>query len=143
MILNKNYFVLIQLITVFILSGGNVWAAEAPMICAVTQAVACQKGGDCQSGSATDSKMPVLLKINPGKNEIVSKKESGEKKTSVIKQTTNDEAGRFVIYQGVEQGGAWSTVVDKTTGSMTISIAAGENDAFIIFGTCSASLLKP
>jgi len=143
MILNKNYFVLIQLITVFILSGGNVWAAEAPMICAVTQAVACQKGGDCQLGSATDSKMPVLLKINPGKNEIVSKKENGEKKTSVIKQTTNDEAGRFVIYQGVEQGGAWSTVVDKTTGSMTISIAAGENDAFIIYGTCSASLLKP
>jgi len=141
--LNNKYLVFIQLTIMFFLTGGNVWAAEAPMICAVTQAVACQKGGDCQLGSATDSNMPVLLKIDPGKNEIVSKKEDGEKKTSVIKQTTNDEAGRFVIYQGVEQGGAWSTVVDKTTGSMTISIAAGENDAIIIFGTCSASLLKP
>ncbi len=143
MILNKKYFVLIQLITVFILSGGNVWAAEAPMICAVTQAVACQKGGECQSGSATASEMPVLLKINPGKNEIISKKENGEKKTSTIKQTTNDKNNRFVIYQGVEQGGAWSTVIDKTTGSMTISIAAGENDAYILYGVCSASLLKP
>jgi len=140
---NNKFLVFIQLTTLFFISGGSAWAAEAPMICAVTQAVACQKGGDCQSGSATDSQMPVLLKINPGKNEIVSKKEDGEKKTSTIKQTTNDEAGRFVIYQGVEQGGAWSTVVDKTTGSMTISVAAGENDAYVIYGTCSASLLKP
>jgi hypothetical protein len=141
--LNNKYLVFIQLTTIFFLSGGSAWAAEVPMICAVTQAVACQKGSDCQSGSATDSQMPVLLKINPGKNEIVSKKENGEKKISTIKQTTTDQAGRFVIYQGVEQGGAWSTVVDKTTGSMTISVAAGENDAFIIFGSCSTSLLKP
>ncbi len=139
---NNKYLVLIQLTTLFFLSSGSVWAAEAPMICAVTETVACQKGGECQSGSAADSNMPVLLKINPGKNEIISRKEDGEKKTSTIKQTTNDQAGRFVIYQGVEQGGAWSTVVDKTTGSMTISIAAGENDAAIIFGSCSASLLK-
>ena len=141
--LSNKYLVFIQLTTIFFLSGGSAWAAEAPMICAVTEAVACQKGGDCQSGSAVASGMPVLLKINPSKNEIISRKEDGEKKTSTIKQTTTDDAGRFVIYQGVEPGGAWSTVIDKTTGSMTISIAAGENDAAIIFGTCSASLLKP
>ena len=143
MILNKKYFVLMQLITVFIFSGGNVWAAEAPMICAVTQAISCQKGEDCQSGSTTASGMPVLLRINPGKNEIVSKKENGEKTPSTSKQTTTDDEGRFVKCQGVEPRGAWSTVVDKTTGSMTISVAAGENDAFIIYGTCSVSLLKP
>jgi len=141
--LSNKYLVFIQLTTMFFLTGGSAWAAEAPMICGVTEAVACQKGGGCQSGSATDSKMPVLLKINPGKNEIISRKEDGEKKTSTIKQTTTDQAGRFVIYQGVEQGGAWSTVIDKTTGSMTISVAAGENDAYVIYGTCSASLLKP
>lgn len=141
--LNNKCLVLIQLTTIFFLSGGSALAAEVPMICAVTQAVACQRGGECQSGSATDSNMPVLLKINPGKNEIISRKEDGEKKTSIIKQTTNDQAGRFVVYQGVEQGGAWSTVIDKTTGSMTISIAAGENDAYIIYGSCSTSLLKP
>jgi hypothetical protein len=140
---NNKFLVFIQLTALFFISGGSAWAAEAPMICAVTQALACQKGGDCQSGSATDSNMPVLLKINPGKNEIVSKKEDGETKTSTIKQTTTDQAGRFVVYQGVEQGGAWSTVIDKTTGSMTISVAAGENDAYVVFGSCSASLLKP
>ncbi|RKZ46490.1 MAG: hypothetical protein DRQ58_08515, partial [Gammaproteobacteria bacterium] len=134
---NNKFLVFIQLTTMFFLSGGSAWAAEAPMICAVTETIACQKGGECLSGSAADSNMPVLLKINPAKNEIITRKEDGEKKTSTIKQTTTDKAGRFVIYQGVEQGGAWSTVIDKTTGSMTISVSAGENDAVIIFGSCS------
>ncbi|MCZ6564788.1 MAG: hypothetical protein O6852_01435 [Gammaproteobacteria bacterium] len=148
---NKRGFVTMKLInkylalmiSAFILSGGNAWAAEAPMICAVTHAISCQKGADCQSGSAGDLNMPLFLKINPEKNEIVSKKENGDKKISIIKQTSRDKDNHFVIYQGVEQGGAWSTVIDKTTGSMTISIAAGENDAYIIYGACSASLLKP
>jgi len=141
--LSNKYLVFMQLTTMFFLTGGSVWAAEAPMICAVTQAISCQKAGDCESGNAGDLNVPLFLKINPAKNEIISKKESGEKKISVIKQTTNDADGRFVIYQGVEQGGAWSTVIDKTTGSMTISIAAGENDAYILYGACSISLLKP
>ena len=69
--LDNKYLVYIQLSTLFLLSGGSVWAAEAPMICAVTQTLACQKGGDCQSGSAIASEMPALLKISPAKNEIV------------------------------------------------------------------------
>jgi hypothetical protein len=125
------------------LSTGSALAAEATMICAVTHTVACQKGADCTEGSAADLDMPLFLKINPAKKEIISKKEGGETKVSIIKQTSKDSDNRFVIYQGVEMGGAWSTVVDKTTGSMTISIASGENDAYTIFGACSASLLKP
>jgi len=141
--LNIKFFLPIQLCIVLVLLGGNALAAESSMICAVTQAISCQKGGDCQSGSAADLDLPLFLKINPGKNEIVTKKEDGETKISMIKLTTKDKDNRFVIYQGVEKGGAWSTVIDKTTGSMTISIAAGENDAITIFGACSASLLKP
>ncbi len=141
--LNNKFLVLIQLIFILTLSSANTMADNAPMICAVTQAISCQKGGDCISGSAGDLNMPLFLKINPEKNEIVSKKENGEKKISIIKQTSSDKDNHFVIYQGVEQGGAWSTVVDKTTGSMTISIAAGESDAYIIYGACSTSLLKP
>jgi hypothetical protein len=143
MILNKKYFVTVQVIAAFLLSSVNVLAADAPMICAVTEAVSCQKELDCESGSASNIDMPLFLKINPAKNEIISLKENGERKVSVIRQTNKDKDGKFVIYQGVEPGGAWSTVVNKETGSMTISIASGESDAFIIYGACSTSMLKP
>lgn len=141
--LNSQVFIRLPLISALTLLGGNASAADAPMICAVTHAISCQKAGDCRSGSAQDIKLPLFFKINPEKNEILSVKENGERRTSVIKQTTMDKDNRFVIYQGVEQGGAWSTVIDKATGSMTISIAAGNNDAYIVYGACSVSLLKP
>jgi len=141
--LNKKYFVLIQLMAVFFLSAGNASAADAPMICAVTEAVSCQKGLDCESGNANDIGIPLFLKINPAKNEMITLKEDGERKTSVIRQTNKDEAGQFVVYQGVEAGGAWSTVINKKTGSMTISIASGESDAYVIYGACTIAMLKP
>lgn len=143
MILNKKYFVFTQLAALFFLSVGNASAADAPMICAVTEAVSCQKALDCESGSADDIGMPLFLKINPAKNEIITLKEDGERKVSVIKQTNKDKAGQFVVYQGVEPGGAWSTVINKKTGSMTITIASGESDAYVIYGACSISMLKP
>lgn len=140
--LNK-VLLLLALFSALMLFGANASAGDAPMICAVTQAVSCQKSGDCRSGSANDIGMPLFLKINPEKKEILSLKESGERRTSIIKQTTTDKDNRFVIYQGVEQGGAWSAVINKKTGSMTISIVAGDNDAYIVYGACSVSLLKP
>jgi hypothetical protein len=118
-------------------------AKDEAMICAVTKAVSCHKKSDCIQGTAADINMPLFMKINPKDEEIVSVKESGERRVSTIKHTAKDKDGRFLVYQGVEQGGAWSAVVDTTTGSLTASIAAGENDAYIIYGACSKSLLKP
>jgi hypothetical protein len=141
--LNNKILLLTPFILMLTLSSVNAMAADAPMICAVTEAVSCQKELDCESGSANDIDMPLFLKINPAKNEILSLKEDGERKVSSIRQTNKDKDGKFVIYQGVEPGGAWSTVINNKTGSMTISIASGESDAYIIYGACSISMLKP
>lgn len=62
---------------------------------------------------------------------------------STIKHTAKDVEGQFLIYQGVEQGGAWSAVVNTNTGSLTVTSAAGEQDAFVVYGACSSALLKP
>jgi hypothetical protein len=118
-------------------------AKDEAMICAVTKAIACDKESDCISGSAASINFPLFIRINPENNEIVSVKETGERRVSVIKQITKDTEGRFLIYQGVEPGGAWSTVVDTHTGSMTVTSAAGERDAFVVYGACSRALLKP
>lgn len=136
----NNFVTMTQLVAILILCSVNAWAGDSTMTCGVTQAISCQKDADCISGSAGDINLPVLLKIIPGENKIQGVKENGEQMTSVIRQTNHDKDKRFVIYQGVEQGGAWSAAIDTKTGSMTISISAGESDAFIAFGTCSSKL---
>ena len=120
-----------------------VMAKDEAMICAVTKAIVCDKESDCITGSAASINFPLFIKINPKNNEIVSVKETGERRVSVIKQVTKDAEGRFLVYQGVEQGGAWSTVIDTHTGSLTVTSAAGEHDAFVVYGACSSELLKP
>ncbi len=139
---SRKLFLLGQLtlMSAFVYAGPA--AADDPMICAVTKAIACQKHGDCVTGDASDFDLPALWRVNPEKNEIVSKRENGELRTSIIRLTNRSADKRFVVYQGVEPGGAWSGVIDLTTGNITTSISAGETDAYILYGTCTASLLK-
>ena len=137
-----NKFITVS--TAIVLAGVSslAMAKEQNMICAVSQAISCQKGTDCVSGSADDLGIPQLMRVNPDKKEIITVNQNGEKRTSTIRQSMTDQEKRFVVYQGVEPGGAWSTVIDTTTGNMTISVAAGETDAYTVFGNCSATILK-
>lgn len=120
-----------------------VMAKDEAMICAATKAIACHKEEDCIYGSAASINLPLFIKIRPEHNEIVSVRETGERRVSTIKHAAKDVEGRFLIYQGVEQGGAWSAVVNTNTGSLTVTSAAGEHDAFVVYGACSSALLKP
>ena len=132
-------------LTVFLVVTGfsqPVMASDDAMICAVTKGVSCFKQSECTEGTATDINMPILMKINPKNNQIISVEEDGKPRISKIKQSSKDIDGRFLIYQGVEEGGAWSAVVDSKTGSMTVALASGENNAYIAYGTCSKSILK-
>jgi len=124
-------------------AGAPVMAAEEPMICAVTETNACSKGEQCARTGASDVNLPMLMKISPGAKEILSLAEDGTRRVSKIKHSAADVDNRFVVYQGVEQGGAWSVVVDTKSGAMTVSIAAGDTDAYVLYGACSRSILKP
>lgn len=124
-------------------AGGVALAAEDPMICAVNETNACTKGENCARGGAGDVNMPFLMKISPREKEILSLAEDGTRRVSTIRNSATDVDNRFVVYQGVEQGGAWSVVVDTTSGAMTVSIASGDANAYVLYGACSRSILKP
>ncbi len=57
---------------------------------------------------------------------------SGRRARGTRINAAKDVEGQFLIYQGVEQGGAWSAFVNTTsTGSLTVTKAAAEQDAFV------------
>ena len=55
---------------------------------------------------------------------------SGRRAKGTRINAAKDVEGQFLIYQGVEQGGAWSAFVNTRTGSLTVTKAAAEQDAF-------------
>ena len=106
-----------------------------PLICAVIEVFECVPGGECQLGGAESINIPQFLKINFEEKTISSTPEAGPVRTTKIQNM--ERADGKLILQGVQNGRAWSMVINETTGKVTLS-ASDELAGFVIFGACTA-----
>ena len=114
--------------------GGD-FDGSKPLICAVIEVSECVPGGECQLGSAESINIPQFLKINFEGKTISSTPEAGPVRTTKIQNM--ERADGKLILQGVQNGRAWSMVINETTGKVTMS-ASDELAGFVIFGACTA-----
>ncbi len=105
-----------------------------PVLCAAVEAVECQARQECVQGPADIVNLPVFFRIDFQEKTVTTTKESGEKRTSRILNTTTD-AGTLVL-QGAEQDTGWSIAINEVNGKMTLGTAA-EGVAYIVFGACT------
>ena len=108
---------------------------SSPLLCAVTQTVGCDAVGDCIQGPADAVNLPVFIKLDAQKKEVVTAREGGERRTSKILEVGTE--GDALLFVGLEPGGSWSAILDKATGKMTAT-AAMNGQGFIVFGSCLA-----
>lgn len=108
---------------------------SAPLLCAVTQTVGCDAIGDCIQGPADAVNLPIFLKFDANKKEVVTAKGGNERRTSRIQVVSKE--GEVLGLTGFEAGGSWSATIDKVTGRMTVS-AALNGQGYLIFGSCLA-----
>lgn len=108
---------------------------SVPLLCAVTQTVGCDAVGDCIKGPADAVNLPIFLKFDANKKEVITAKEGNVKRTSKI-QVVNKK-GKVLALTGFEPGSSWSATIDKVTGKMTVS-AASNGQGYLIFGSCLA-----
>jgi hypothetical protein len=83
----------------------------------------------CLRSLPDDVGAPKFLRVDVGKKTI-----GGAKRTTEMRYVENSE--QQVLMLGTEMGYAWTIVLDKTDGTMTLSIANRDN-AFLIFGYCT------
>ena len=121
--------------------GGLSAQAEAPeaAICAVQQVITCPQFEACERALPSSVNMPVLMKIDRLTGVIVSRRESGEERTSKIGTESGDDAVH--ILQGTEEGRTWSMRVKLETGAFTLT-SADADVGYVAFGSCSSTLLK-
>ncbi len=106
---------------------------STPAFCAITRMLECQKGG-CEPVFPEEVGLPTFFKID-FKNRVVSgisTKEDGTPRTTEIKSIQREKG--HIILQGFEIR-AWSVTLGEKTGKMTMAVA-GEEDGFVLFGTC-------
>lgn len=113
-------------------------AAPDQAICAVQQAIACSPTEICDRSLPAAVNLPVLLRVDLEDGVVVSRQQSGAERTSQIGVQSGDDAHHIV--QGMDEGTAWSMVIDLETGQFTIA-SAHADVGYTAFGVCSASLL--
>ena len=120
-------------------SSAELWASahgkEGEILCAITNTVSCDAIGDCLKGPANAVNLPVFMNFHPDKKVVESAKGGGERRTSKIASVSNK--GDSTVFIGEEEGSAWSATINKSSGSLTGTIAT-DGVGFLIFGSCIA-----
>jgi hypothetical protein len=105
-----------------------------PLICAVIETFECGQNAECQRGPAESIGIPQFLKIDFAEKIISSPPGAGPVRTTNIRQMESVD-GKLIL-QGVQNGRAWSMVINETSGKVTLS-ASDDQAGFVVFGACT------
>jgi hypothetical protein len=104
-----------------------------PLVCAMIQAFECGPDTGCQGGTPESNGLSRFLRVDVGKKEIRSTKESQERTSKIEKM---EHADGMLILNGTQNGRGWTLTITESTGYMVLSVA-GDQVAFVVFGACT------
>jgi hypothetical protein len=111
---------------------------SVPLQCTATEAHDCLPGqGTACNPMKPESDKPPVFGIDAAKKQIKSPYRTSL--LAILYQTTNKES---LVLQGADLQFAWSALINKKSGAMTISIA-DRKGAYIVFGQCKVAEAKP
>jgi hypothetical protein len=100
-----------------------------PLICATIEAHDCDPGVTCDRMLPSELGAPQFLRVDFAKKTI-----AGPQRTTSIRFIDNDTTQ--ILMQGTEFGYAWTVVLDKTSGTLSMSLLNRE-DTLVLFGSCT------
>ncbi len=106
---------------------------SSPLLCAMTQTVGCDGAADCGEGPASAFNLPIFVKFDAQKKEVITAREGDKRRTSKISEVK--KADEFLAFVGFEPDGGWSATIDTKSGNITGTVALNGN-AYIILGSC-------
>jgi len=95
---------------------------------------------DCMRTSAWALNVPPFIEVDLARRELRTTEASRENRSTPIKHLESDEGFHYV--QGVEGGRAFSMVVNRETGRLTVSVARAELSVNA-FGQCTPIAVRP
>jgi hypothetical protein len=109
-------------------------------LCTAMEVRTCAPDEECARTSAWALNVPYFIEVDLGRRLLSTTQASGENRTTPIKHVESDEG--FHYLQGVEAGRAFSFVVNRETGRMTVSVARADLSVSA-FGQCTPLPVRP
>ena len=107
------------------------------LVCANVDVVACVEGNQgpiCQQGHSRRFELADFLRIDFQKKEISA---TGNDVVAVSPIRNLEKTKTQLVMQGVENDMGWTTTLDLSDGTFTLSLS-GREVSFFIFGACTA-----
>jgi hypothetical protein len=105
------------------------------LLCSTARLTICFENSDCMDVDPWELDVPQFVLIDLKKKTVSTTRASGEDRSSEV-QTSSDETEFFL--QGVENGRAFSFVIDQATGLLTAAISS-DGATISVFGACTDS----
>jgi len=103
-------------------------------VCAPAQVNICYEDGSCISAMPWDVDVPRFLEIDLKQKSVATTEASGENRVTPIQSMSEDDDAIYL--QGVENGRAFSFVINKSSGFMSVAVAR-EYLTVTGFGACT------
>lgn len=127
---------LIAGLTLAAAAGAADFDGNAPLTCTATA------GHDCLPGQAQCAK---LVPQTPGPHEMridfAKKLVNTPYRTTALPIQNSSKNDEQLVMQGTDLKFAWSAIVNRKSGAMTLSVA-DRKGSFVIFGQCRAAAAK-
>lgn len=104
------------------------------IICSAADVKLCFETGECFDASPWELDMPEFVIIDARKKTVSTTEASGQKRSTAFSAIERSEG--LIYMQGIENGRAFSFVIDELTGILTASIAR-DGISVTVFGACT------
>ena len=105
-------------------------------LCSAGSVSVCCDDGQCASGTAAELGVPQFMEFDLKQKRVSTTKASGLNRATAIDNLKRENG--IIVMQGVENGRAYSFVVDEKQGTLSATVAVQEAGCNIIgFGTCT------
>ena len=103
-------------------------------LCSVIHVSACTPDGECVGGPPWNLNIPQFIEVDLEAKTLSTTKASGEDRSTRIKNLEREED--LIIFQGFENGRAFSFVITESTGMASIAVAM-EDKGIVAYGVCT------
>lgn len=131
--MNKNCFVLTGLLAVAVAQAENLEGVER-LVCAAADVQICIEYDTCYSAAPVDLDIPEFVVIDTDDKTVSTTRASGLNRSSAINSLQREDG--LIYLQGVENGRAFSFVIDEVSGRMTVAVSR-DGMSVSVFGACT------
>ena len=124
---------LVVVLTAPLLLADDITGARK-LLCTSVQATSCNDDGDCSTDLPWNFNVPQFIEIDLDAKRLNTTKASDENRESPIGSVIR--ADGLLVIQGLEQGRAYSFVINEKTGRLAASVAR-DGVTVSVFGACT------